>query len=215
MNLEIMPLIAIAALTGVIHTLMGPDHYLPFIALAKAQSWSRNKTIWITSLCGLGHILSSVVIGYLALGFRMSLNSLHVINSYRSDFAAWALIAFGCAYFVWSLKRLYKGKEQASDFSTGGKFNPILLGLFIIFIVGPCEPLFFLMTYPSLIHNPLAVVLLIGVFGLATIMTMLTAVLGASFELSPARNKRQPEFSYMVLGLVLIFCGFGIKFLGM
>jgi nickel/cobalt exporter len=215
MNLEIMPLISIAALTGIVHTLMGPDHYLPFIALAKAQSWSRMKTTWITSLCGLGHILSSVVIGYLALGLRISLNSLNFIESHRSDFAAWALIALGCAYFIWGLKRLYKGKEQAYDFSAGRKFNPVLWGLFIIFVVGPCEPLFFLMTYPSLTSNLLAVLLLIGVFGLTTIMTMLATVLGVSYGLSFVHSRQIVRFAPAVSGIVIMSCGFGIKFLGM
>jgi nickel/cobalt exporter len=215
MNLEMMPLISIAALIGLIHTLMGPDHYLPFIALAKARSWSRKKTAWITSLCGLGHILSSVVIGCLALGLRVSLSSLHVIDSYRSDFAAWALIALGCVYFIWSLKKLYKENKQGHDLPAEGKSNLLFWGLFTIFVVGPCEPLFFLMTYPSLMANPLSVLLLVGVFGVTTVATMTTVVLGASYGLSFSRGKQVARFAPAFAGLMIMFCGAGIKFLGL
>ena len=34
-------LLAAAFGVGVVHTLLGPDHYLPFIMLAKARGWSR------------------------------------------------------------------------------------------------------------------------------------------------------------------------------
>jgi nickel/cobalt exporter len=215
MNSAIMPLISIAALTGIVHTLIGPDHYLPFIALAKARSWSRKTTLWITSLCGLGHILSSIMIAYFALGLRASLNSLHIIDSYRSDFAAWALIAFGCVYFIWGLKKLYKEKTQAQSIAVNGKSNLILWSLFVIFVVGPCEPLFFLMTYPSLASNPSAIMLLVGVFGAATMVTMVTVVLSASFGLSFLRNKEIVRFAPVATGAVIMFCGVGIKFLGL
>ena len=45
-----------AALIGLGHTLCGPDHYLPFIVMGKANRWSMPKTLWITFLCGLGHV---------------------------------------------------------------------------------------------------------------------------------------------------------------
>lgn len=56
-------LISIAV--GFSHTLLGPDHYLPFIVLSRACGWSYRKTFRITFVCGLGHILTAVVLGYL------------------------------------------------------------------------------------------------------------------------------------------------------
>ncbi|HQP10362.1 MAG TPA: hypothetical protein PKV41_03135 [Candidatus Omnitrophota bacterium] len=211
MSSEFMLIILIAAFTGITHTLLGPDHYLPFIALAKSQSWSRKRTAWITCVCGLGHILSSVVIAYLALGLRFSLNLLEVIDSYRSDFTAWALIAFGLVYLIAGLKRIYRSNVQ----ETVQPYNPMFWILFVIFVVGPCEPLFFLMTYPSLAGNLPAVLLLIGVFGATTIMTMLAAVFAASFGLGFLRGRQVMRFAPAASGMIIIFCGVGIKFLGL
>ena len=55
-----------AFLTAVIHTVTGPDHYLPFIAIAKARNYSLKKTLLWTFICGIGHIGSALLI---ALGF--------------------------------------------------------------------------------------------------------------------------------------------------
>ena len=46
-----------AASIGLFHTLLGPDHYLPFIVMAQARKWSLVKTTCITALCGAGHVL--------------------------------------------------------------------------------------------------------------------------------------------------------------
>ena len=57
---EMYVLIMSAASLGVIHTLLGPDHYLPFIVLSKARNWSRPRTLWITFISGVGHVSGSV-----------------------------------------------------------------------------------------------------------------------------------------------------------
>ena len=60
-------LIAAAFSIAVIHTFAGPDHYLPFVVLGKAEGWSYRRTMVWALLCGLGHVLSSVVIGGLGI----------------------------------------------------------------------------------------------------------------------------------------------------
>ncbi len=60
---EAQILLLTAASIAFLHTILGPDHYLPFVALGKARKWSLAKTLRITLYCGLGHVLSSVVIG--------------------------------------------------------------------------------------------------------------------------------------------------------
>ena len=74
MSKEILIFAASAASLGFIHTLFGPDHYLPFIMMARARRWNLIKTSWITFLCGLGHVGSSVIVGAIgACGFVLAL----------------------------------------------------------------------------------------------------------------------------------------------
>jgi hypothetical protein len=41
--------------------LNGRDHFLPFIAMARVGGRSLKRTVAITAVCGLGHVLSSII----------------------------------------------------------------------------------------------------------------------------------------------------------
>ncbi|UCD38866.1 MAG: hypothetical protein JSW54_05140, partial [Fidelibacterota bacterium] len=101
MTNEIIVLMWTAAGIGLIHTLTGPDHYLPFIVIGRAKRWSLAWTLSITALCGVGHILGSVVLGFIGIGAGIALHHLVNIESLRGEIAAWGLIAFGLVYMVW------------------------------------------------------------------------------------------------------------------
>ena len=76
MNTEIMILCGTAATLGLVHTLLGPDHYLPFVVMSRARKWSAVRTAWITFACGLGHVLSSVVLGLVGIAFGIAVMKL-------------------------------------------------------------------------------------------------------------------------------------------
>src|SRR5262245_53511063 len=85
------------------HTLMGPDHYVPFVAMSQACRWSWPKTILVTLLCGFGHVGSSIVIGLIGVALGVMVLKLKSIEAMRGDWAGWLLVAFGLLYFVWGL----------------------------------------------------------------------------------------------------------------
>ena len=101
-----------AASIGFFHTIFGPDHYLPFIVMKKARNWSFIKTMLITFVCGLGHIGSSVVLGAIGIAAGIAVMKLEVFEGFRGNIAAWALIGFGLAYFVWGLRAAVKNKPH-------------------------------------------------------------------------------------------------------
>jgi len=113
MTSEMTALTVTAASLGFIHTLIGPDHYIPFIAMSRARRWSRRKTLIITLLCGLGHVLSSVVIGLAGIGLGLAVARLEGVESVRGNIAAWLMIAFGLVYFLWGLKRAWRRQAHA------------------------------------------------------------------------------------------------------
>src|SRR5512143_1552232 len=112
MTNEISILLITAASIAFFHTLLGPDHYIPFIVMAKSGKWSRRKATWVTFLCGIGHVLSSVVLGLIGVAAGIAVSKLENIESVRRDIAAWLLITFGLVYFVWGLKKAYKNKQH-------------------------------------------------------------------------------------------------------
>ena len=74
MTPEIIVLTFSAAAIAFVHTVLGPDHYLPFVAMAKARGWSMRKTLKVTLVCGAGHLAGSIALGAvgIALGIQMS-----------------------------------------------------------------------------------------------------------------------------------------------
>jgi ABC-type nickel/cobalt efflux system permease component RcnA len=108
MTQEIQALMIAAASIGVLHTLLGPDHYLPFIVMSWARKWSTTRTAVITLLCALGHIGSSVVLGLVGVALGLAVESLTGAESVRGRIAAWLLIAFGLVYLIWGIRRAFR-----------------------------------------------------------------------------------------------------------
>jgi len=112
MNESIIVLCSTAAAIGVVHTLFGPDHYLPFVAMSRAGRWSVAKTAIVTALCGVGHVAGSIILGVIGIATGVALFKLESIEAARGDIAGWMLIAFGIAYTAWGLRRAYRNRPH-------------------------------------------------------------------------------------------------------
>jgi len=110
---SVVLLYATAASVAFVHTVLGPDHYLPFVAMSRAGGWSVRKTVVITLLCGLGHVLSSVVLGLIGIAFGVAVFKLEGIERFRGDLAGWLLIAFGLVYFLWGVRRAVRNQPHS------------------------------------------------------------------------------------------------------
>jgi sulfite exporter TauE/SafE len=236
MSNEFIILAGTAATIGFVHTIFGPDHYLPFIVLSKARQWSSIKTAVITLLCGIGHVLSSVVLGFIGVALGIAVFKLEAIESFRGELAAWLLIAFGFTYFIWGIHRAIRsrphehlhlhesgevhshphqhiGDHSHVHSSKSGNLTPWVL--FTIFVFGPCEPLIPLVMYPAAKGNMITVAIVASIFGLTTIATMLGIVLSASYGLSKLPLRKLEKYSHALAGLTIFLCGGVIKFLGL
>jgi sulfite exporter TauE/SafE len=112
MSDDLVLLTATAATIGLVHTLLGPDHYLPFVVLAKARSWSVSRTAVVTAACGVGHVAGSVVLGTIGIAFGVAIARLEWLESARGNLAAWLLIAFGLVYTAWGLQRALRKRPH-------------------------------------------------------------------------------------------------------
>ncbi len=236
MNQELAILIMTAASIGFFHTLLGPDHYLPFIVMAKARHWSIAKTAMITALCGIGHVLGSIVLGLIGVAAGIAVGKLEAIDSVRGDLAAWAFISFGLVYFAWGVRRAIKNKPHThSHFHTDGlshehehthlrehahvhespiKINITPWILFTIFVFGPCEPLIPILMYPAAQSSWIGMALVAGVFSLTTIGTMMAVVLLAARGVSYLPLSKLERYSHALAGFIIFASGAGIAFLG-
>jgi sulfite exporter TauE/SafE len=216
MTTEFQILLMTAASVGFLHTILGPDHYLPFIMIGKARDWTLKKTLWLTFLCGVGHVLSSVVIGLIGIAIGAQLQKIELLEGFRGNLAAWALIAFGLAYAVWGLKHIFRpAREKIKDEGAAQtkKITPWVL--FIIFVLGPCEVLIPVLMYPAANESFGAVLTVTGVFGVTTLATMLGAVFLASYGLSFISIKPLEKYTHAIAGMVIFLSGMAIQILGL
>lgn len=219
---------------GFIHTLLGPDHYLPFIALSKTCKWGYKKTAIITLICGIGHVGSSVIIGLVGILFGISLDFLVNLESFRGDFAAWLLLVFGFTYFVWGLHIAFRKEahththkhdilthihphshEEEHIHLHTNKGVVASWSMFIIFIFGPCEPLIPIIMYPAAKMNIYYTVFVAAAFSITTLITMLTIVLISTFGLMRVDTEKFSKYSHALAGFTILVCGVMIKFAGL
>jgi sulfite exporter TauE/SafE len=235
MNEQLTLLIGTAASLGFIHTLLGVDHYVPFIALSKSLNWSKIKTLWVTTLCGIGHILSTVLIGVIGIALGLSISKLESIENARGEIAGWLLIAFGLGYTIYGLikakykhshthyhieenithshehnhssiehKHIHKEPEKISSWT-----------LFIIFVFGPCEALIPVLMIPAAQHSISGLIMVILIFGTATIVTMLVMVMLGLYGIEILPQKKLEKHIHTIAGLTILLCGIGVQFLGL
>jgi len=202
----------IAASLGFIHTILGPDHYLPFIALSKANRWSLTKTFLITTLCGLAHTLSSVFIGFVGVLIMQRLKEVNLIESFRGELAIWLLISMGFIYLIWGIKSAKNLKLNTSN------NNLIALVMFIIFVLGPCEPLIPLMMHPLASNDAFLLLATVSIFVIATVSTMLGIVLIPLYFFRSLKFKVPllgVKYAHAFAGAVILLCGLSMKLFGL
>lgn len=203
---------------AVLHTLSGPDHYLPFIVMGRARRWSTARTLFWTTLCGLGHVGSSVALAVAGVLMGFGLERVRFIEEFRGNLAAWAMIAFGLVYGAWGLKRAFRDARAGHDHGAaaepaGFRLTPWVL--FTIFIFGPCEPMIPLVMYPAAQGGWADVWLVIGMFSALTIGAMLAAVLLGQRGLAWLPAGRLERFRHAMAGGTVLLAGCAIQFLGL
>ena len=235
MTSEIMLLSITAATVAFVHTLLGPDHYLPFVAMAKARGWTIAKTVKITMLFGVGHIMGSILIGLVGVYAGVQLGTLEWLESTRGSFAAWILIAFGLVYMVWGMRKAYKDRPHSHDHLHGrmwhthehdhhdkhahvhkkadGVVAPWML--FVVFVLGPCEALIPVLMYPAAKQSMAIVFLVTSIFSIVTVLTMLMAVVFSVWGLKDIKLPKLERFSHALVGGTMFVCGCSITLLGL
>jgi len=230
-------LIGLAAFTGFVHTLLGPDHYIPFIALARSGNWTLRKTLIVTGLCGLGHVGGSVIVGSVGVALGWGIGGMSALESVRGEIAAWLLMGFGFAYMVWGMRRTIvnrpgghlhlhhdgtvhrhgRGRDpdhrhEGNERAGGSPFRSWTL--FLVFIFGPCEVLIPQLMYPAARQSVGGVIVIVAVFGAATIATMTAVVVLGYLGMSRFAFKHGERYVHALSGSALVACGLAIK-LGM
>ena len=230
----VMALVGTAAFLGFLHTLAGPDHYLPFVAMSRIGRWSLPKTIGVTLACGVGHVSSSVVLGVFGIALGTAVTGLEWFEGLRGDLAGWLLLGFGLAYTVWGVRHAIRNRPHTHrHVHEGGLIHAHRHGhlgkhahvhaddqqvasmtpwiLFTIFVFGPCEPLIPLLMYPAAKLSWWGVGLVALVFSLVTLTTMTGIVVVVCLGLTKATFLHLERYGHVAAGLLVSACGAAVK----
>jgi sulfite exporter TauE/SafE len=228
-DLQVLMLAAIAI--SFLHTVTGPDHYVPFVALSKSRAWSFPKTIFWTVVCGCGHIWSSVLLGLGGAALGWSLSKIDRIESVRGGFAAWTLLGFGLIYGIWGFikaKQNHRHKhfdihEDSSVYVFEHRHGETVMPkerhkvtpwvMFIIFLLGPCEPMIPLLYFPAAKNSLSAMLLLIFVYTIFTLATMIAMVALGYYGISFFKTNKLERYMHALGGVTIFICGLGMVFM--
>ncbi len=228
MDILIVAAISIAGL----HTATGPDHYLPFIALSKSRNWPVGKTIGWTIICGAGHVLSSVLLGLGGAALGWSLSKLSWLEDIRGGIAGWVMLLFGFIYGIWGLYRAIRNNphkhfelqdngdmyvyqhNHGAAVSRNERYKVTPWVMFIIFVLGPCEPMIPLLYFPAAQNSWWGMGLLIGIYTLVTLITMLILVLLGYYGFAFVKTEKIERYVHALGGLTIFICGVGMLWMG-
>ncbi len=236
MNGNLWVLSITAATVGFLHTVTGPDHYLPFVMIGRARHWGYTKLAAVTALCGVGHVLSSVVIALVGVAAGIALSRIQALEGLRGNWAAYALMGFGIAYGLWGLRKAWRGETHShlhrhADGTIhrhahhhldpdhahphGEEESITIWVLFAIFVLGPCEPLIPLAMVPAAQHSWAGLLWIASIFSVLTIGTMLAMSLLLYAGVRLVSLPWLERYMHAIAGAVITLSGAAIVFLGL
>jgi nickel/cobalt transporter (NicO) family protein len=212
MHASLLILLLSTASIAFIHSL-APDHWMPFAALAKSLKWSKLKLALLTFVSGIGHVGISVIFSIIGILLGFSLTKLKNAEGRRAEIALWLLIGFGIAYMLWGIKKARGHKHKAFDQKALKSKTLALWMIFIIVVLGPCEPLVPLV-FLGYNYGYMGVISVSIVFSITTIAMMVAQSLLAFKGIQLIKNDFIEKYSHAFAGLIIVLTGIFVMVAG-
>jgi nickel/cobalt transporter (NicO) family protein len=134
-SISLFHIILSSVVLSIIHASI-PNHWLPLVAIGKAEKWNRNRTLLATAISGFAHIASTILIGVFVgwAGYRLS-ESYHTISLYV---APGILVLLGFGYIIRSFFRPGHHHHFGEDPKPNTPFTTVVLSLSIGMFFSPC-----------------------------------------------------------------------------
>ena len=207
---SLLSLVGAGFLASLLHAVL-PTHWLPFVAVGRAQGWSRAITLTVVVLAGLAHIASTAIVGsILTLAGGLAPWVTHAMPF----LAAAVLLAFG----LWYLGRAWFRAPALAGVGAQAVERPrvsdaaAIWGLVGFLAASPGEAL--LPVYVGAgVHGWGVVALLTLAFAAGTVLGMVVFTSQALVGVAPLRLPRLARFEGVALGVVLIVLAAFVLFL--
>src|SRR5215203_4740947 len=129
-----LTVIAGTVLLAIVHALI-PNHWLPLVAVAKAEKWSRNEVTMITFFAALAHVLGTVALGIVlgTIGKELEEEYGRIITVSTSVL----LIVFGLVYYTVNLPHHHHSTSEDVVKYKRSRGRWILIFIVMMFL-SPC-----------------------------------------------------------------------------
>jgi nickel/cobalt exporter len=182
-----------------------PNHWLPMVAIGKAENWSQRETLLVTGISGFAHTLSTVLVG-ITIGFiGISLSSNYSFISEK--IAPSLLIILGLIYLVIDRLKHHKHTHGVDSGKVKNKSKwAIITSLAVTMFLSPCleiEAYYFQAGAAGWI----GILLVSTVYVVITVSGMLFLVFLASKGVRAIQSHFLDHHEKLLSGIVLILLG--------
>lgn len=200
--MELQNLFLGAITLSVLHGLI-PSHWMPLIVLSKKYQWTLSKTMAITLLAGLGHVISTGIIGIVLALIGAEIQS--KVEIITHTFSGALLILLG----IWFLIRHYHHHHFHLDEKKIKR--SVIVTIFLSMLFSPCLEI--IGFYFSMAKFPFIYIVYLSIlYFCITILSMLIYVY-LFYKTSKKIDSHKIEHNAGLLaGLVLIVCGILVYF---
>ena len=217
-------------LIAALHTVANPSHYLPFVALGKANSWGAFRSALAAAFCGLGHIVGFALFSFAGIILGEGIKREAGISENGELLGRVVFLFFGLCYCAYGLSFALRAGPEKSNCSCGccldceklreASRNPLKLKsfwvLFLIFCVSPCDAIVPLVFYPAVQENPLLGLCVVGgAFYTSTIVAMfaLTFLIYKGISAFKFESEFFERWAHFITGIVITLSGLALFFI--
>lgn len=201
----LVSLLGAGFVTAFLHAAL-PTHWLPFVLVGRGQRWTLTQVLGVVTAAGVGHIVTTAVVGALIVAAGLVLNQW--VAGVLPALSAGLLILFGVFYLSRALLRpaLMAAGPAVALSEPAVSHAAAFWGLVAMMAISPGEVL--LPIYLSqATAGPVVLVGLTVAFAIGTVMGMALFTLLARAGWSVLRLERWARYEGVVLGLALILLG--------
>jgi len=172
------------------------------------------------------------MLGLCGAAFGWSLSKISWLESVRGGLAGWILLGFGAAYCAWGLVRARQNRSHKHfDLHADGglyvyehqhgaaltrqerhRVTPWVM--FLIFLLGPCEPMIPLLYFPAAKNSWSGMTVLVVVYTVCTLATMTLMVTCGFYGFAFLKTQKLERYMHAIGGLTVFLCGAGMVCMG-
>jgi putative Mn2+ efflux pump MntP len=209
-----LPLVVAAVVVSVVHGLL-PNHWAPFVLIGRAQKWSLRKMLGVLVLAGAAHI---AIAGVLALAtLLVGIAVMDHIGDWAHTIPGLILLGFGITYVVVDLVR-GESHQHHHDVHVaareGMSDRTATTTLILLLALSPCEAMVPVFVSAAPTGDPLFLVLLVVLAGIASLGVMTAAAVLAWLGMARISFGWVAHHERLVMGLILGVIGLATLLLG-